>query len=283
MEEKSALTFNQLASVIVSKYKNLERSWSLPQIFLEARALSFLSMLAFIPFFVLLIVAGLWLSDLKLTEVDYSALIRRFIKIENIDPILSFLEEVKQTANVSTLGYVGLIFLFITLLSVWDQIENSVDRIWDDHIPRPYYLRILIVIGLIFFIPIMFSLPLFSMFAFVQSRLPLSHYIPFIGPLLQYVTPIVFMAFIFSMAFKFIPSQKTLIIPAIISGTLTSIFWNITQMGYAYYTANAFNIHVLYGPLGTIPLLMLWIYLNWVIFLFGVQCGAKIQLSYFKV
>jgi membrane protein len=59
----------------------------------------------------------------------------------------------------------------------------------------------------------------------------------------------------------------------------TSIIWNIARLGYQLYTSRVLTYSKIYGSLGAIPLLLLWIYIAWIVVLGGAAFTAALQKS----
>lgn len=57
----------------------------------------------------------------------------------------------------------------------------------------------------------------------------------------------------------------------------SAILLHVGKVGLAAYVNNAFSFSQLYGPLGFVPVLMLWTYAMWVCILFGVEVAAIVQ------
>jgi membrane protein len=64
---------------------------------------------------------------------------------------------------------------------------------------------------------------------------------------------------------------------ALISGVVTSLFWNLARIGYSLYTQKLVSYHAVYGSLAAIPILMIWIDIMWIIILAGAALTATLQ------
>jgi membrane protein len=79
-----------------------------------------------------------------------------------------------------------------------------------------------------------------------------------------------------SMLFQFGPSQKTdwkFFSPGAILATLFII---ITSYGFGFYIENFGQYNKLYGSIGTLIILLLWLYLNAIVMLIGFELNASI-------
>jgi membrane protein len=57
----------------------------------------------------------------------------------------------------------------------------------------------------------------------------------------------------------------------------SAILLHVGKVGLAAYINNAFSFSQLYGPLGFVPVLMMWTYAMWICILFGVEVAAIVQ------
>ena len=82
-----------------------------------------------------------------------------------------------------------------------------------------------------------------------------------------------------SMLYKFAPStaKKWKFINA--GATLATILAVLTFSGFAYYINNFGAYNKLYGSIGTLIVVMIWMYLNSLILLIGLELNASIALS----
>lgn len=79
-----------------------------------------------------------------------------------------------------------------------------------------------------------------------------------------------------SLLFQFGPSQKTdwkLFSPGAI---LATIFIILTSYGFGYYIENFNQYNKLYGSIGTLIIILLWLYFNAIVMLIGFELNASI-------
>ncbi len=57
----------------------------------------------------------------------------------------------------------------------------------------------------------------------------------------------------------------------------SAVLLHVGKVGLAAYVNNAFSFSQLYGPLGFVPVLMIWTYAMWICILFGVELAAIVQ------
>lgn len=82
----------------------------------------------------------------------------------------------------------------------------------------------------------------------------------------------------FSCAYLFVPYTTVRPRAALVGGILAGTIWEISKMGYLTYSRTMFsNIETLYGPLSTIPLTLIWIYVSWLVVIFGAEVTFALQ------
>ena len=82
---------------------------------------------------------------------------------------------------------------------------------------------------------------------------------------------------LFYAIYKFVPNRPVSWKPAMISGFIIAVLWNLARIGYAFYTANFVKYNKIYGSLAAIPILLVWIYIVWIIVLGGAALTATLQ------
>jgi len=98
--------------------------------------------------------------------------------------------------------------------------------------------------------------------------------------LLQAADFIVLLALIFfgfSFLYYYGPSKKSKFRFISAGSTLATILSVITSVGFAYYVNNFGQYNKLYGSIGTLIVIMLWIYFNSIILLIGFELNASIS------
>ena len=58
---------------------------------------------------------------------------------------------------------------------------------------------------------------------------------------------------------------------------VSAVLLHVGKVGLVAYVNNAFSFSQLYGPLGFVPVLMIWTYAMWICILFGVEVAAIVQ------
>lgn len=66
-------------------------------------------------------------------------------------------------------------------------------------------------------------------------------------------------------------------IASLLAGAIASAAVDLAKLGYAIYTTKALFYNEVYGGLAVFPLFLIWVYVNWNIFLGGALLTYMIQ------
>ncbi len=81
----------------------------------------------------------------------------------------------------------------------------------------------------------------------------------------------------FFLLYWSMPNTKVKPLAALWAASVAGIIWVLLKMLYGYYIVEFMPFRAVYGVLGLIPLTMLWIYISWLVVLFGVQLAYTTQ------
>lgn len=166
-------------------------------------------------------------------------------------------------ARSGMVGATGFGALLVTAIILLSSAESAINRAWRCKKKRSWPKRIGIYLALIALGPLGLAIA-FSALEKVPS-LPFGAW----GMLLSIPVS--------TLIHKLAPNRPVLWRAAWSGGLFTSIVWALGYIGFRIYTREFVNYDKIYGSLGSIPLLLLWIYLNWVTLLAGAAFSASVQ------
>ncbi len=188
-----------------------------------------------------------------------------------------------NNTQVAQMGAVGLVFLLIAVISLLTNIEAAFNDIWGVYKLRPLlrrfsdYLSVILVGPVLLISAISMTSSLIS-HSFTQRLLEMQ----MIGSLIVFVlkvTPFIFMWLAFTLLYVFMSNIKVQWRAALIGGVVGGTLWQIAQLGYVHFQVGVARYNAIYGTMAALPVFMVWVYLSWVIVLFGLGvCYAKQNL-----
>jgi len=91
---------------------------------------------------------------------------------------------------------------------------------------------------------------------------------------LRFVLPPVLIAIVFTLTYWLVPDVKMPFKTALPGALFATVGWIITTLGFSFYVSNFSSYSATYGSIGTIIVLMLWLYLSAIILMIGGQINA---------
>ncbi len=77
--------------------------------------------------------------------------------------------------------------------------------------------------------------------------------------------------------YKWVPNTYVAMRPAMIGAAVSVVIIEIGKRSMGAYLTNAMSVKQLYGSLGLVPLFMFWVYLMWLVVLFGLEVTSTLQ------
>jgi membrane protein len=238
-------------------------------IFYFSASLSFFTILSMLPILALILVGLSYLSGMPM----FDGATEQFIKniLELLNPTRS--QQLQTTissflSNTNDLGLFGLIyflFAFALFFRDYDYIVNKIHRIKQKKIHK----MILTYLGFLIFLPIGFLL-----FSFVSALLKLLLFdFWFVENLLRFLTGWMF----FVLLFKVSINQNLTKTALFFSAFLTTIFLSLFKYMFIFYTLHNKMYATIYGSFSVLMLFFVWLYVSWIILLFGVKFCKILQ------
>jgi len=185
--------------------------------------------------------------------------------------ILGFVENVK----VGVLGSVGLAFLIYTVVTLIQKIEESFNYVWRTRrirsVPRRFsdYLSVILVGPVLVFaaIGVTASISSTALVQYLVDIEPFGTLIVLAGKIMPFVLVII----AFTFVYLFVPNTRVHLGSALVGGIVAGIVWQSTGYAFASFVSTSTRYDALYSSFAIIILSMIWLYLSWLILLFGSQ------------
>ncbi|MBP1728434.1 MAG: tRNA-processing RNAse [Deltaproteobacteria bacterium] len=240
------------------------------QCLLQASALAFTSILSLVPFLAILfaILAGfglqhqlepLILEQLSAGSQEVAGRIIRYI----------------DNTSMKSLGFYGLLTLFVTVFMLLDNVESSFNTIWGVKETRTLRSKLGGYIGVILSTPVLVFSTI-SVTTFIESQdafqwlLLTAHGGELLLYLLRFFPYLVIWATL-TFVYLIIPNTVVRLRPALTGAVIAGILWQIAQWGYIHFQIGFARKNAIYWAMAALPIFMIWIYVSWLILLFGVE------------
>ena len=175
----------------------------------------------------------------------------------------------------------GLAFLFFTVITMIQKIEESFNFVWQVDKPRSFaqrfteYISVLLV-GPVLMVAAMGAIASISNTALVQQVAaiePFGYWLVLLGKSFPYLMVIV----VFTFVYSFIPNTKVNLSSALVGGITAGAIWATLSMFFASTVAASPTRLAIYAGFAIGIVVLIWLYLNWIILLIGAQLSFYVQ------
>lgn len=240
---------------------------------LTAGSLTFTTLIALVPLLTVMLAV---FSAFPMFGTFQEALDKYFLQSlvpENIArPVLRSLTQFASKARA--IGSVGLTLLVVTALALVLTIDRTLNRIWRVRQSRPLAQRVLIYWAALTLGPLALGISLsITSYALSASRGVVEALPGGVGFLLGFVQ-FALLAAATSGLYHFVPNAPVRWRHAWSGGLFVAVAFEFAKDALGWYLQAVPAYSTIYGAFASVPILLLWIYLSWVIVLLGAVIAA---------
>ena len=181
------------------------------------------------------------------------------------------------TAQTDKLSAVGVVFLAVSAVMLLMTINATMNAIWRTRQTRGLVSRLLVFWAVLTLTPILFgaSISLSSvLFAAAQA----SGVESLTGSLTRFAfaLPFLFQAAGLTVLFLVMPNFPVRRRDAVMGGLVAAVLLEGLKKGFGLYITNFPTYETIYGVMATIPIFLVWVYVSWMVVLFGAEFAASL-------
>ena len=240
---------------------------------LTASSLTFTTSIALVPFFT---VALAVFTAFPMFSVMQGALqgwlIDSLIPDNIARQVLGYLTQFSRQAN--KLGVAGLGVLLVTAIALILTIDRTLNGIWRVKKTRPLTQRVLIYWSAITLGPILLGASLALTASVVTTTSGLVGTLPFSLRFLLSAFQFLLIAAGLAALYRYVPNTYVKWTHAWVGGVFAATGIELAKKVLGLYLSNVPTYSMIYGAFATLPILLIWIYLAWVIVLTGAVIAA---------
>jgi len=191
---------------------------------------------------------------------------------ESAESIAAYTERFAD--NAARLTALGIVFLFATAMIVLQTIDRALNQIWRVPRPRATVQRVFIYWALLTVGPVLIGASLSLTSWLVSQSLGLVKGVPLAGEVLLKLVPILLTGCAFALAYITLPNRRVLVRDALSGGFLAALAFEGMKHAFAFYITHFPAHKAVYGAFASVPIFLIWIYLSWLVVLFGAVAAA---------
>jgi len=260
------MNFKKIFNTIFHYLKIFWKKYNEDKIFKESAALTYVTLLGFIPFIIFLL---FFLPDLPFMKMEdqISKLALSIFVPESAEMIFDYISQIASKRIPFNL--ISFIILLGTSYSLFQIINSSFDNILNakEIKSKTFLTEITRFFGMTIFGSVIILALLSAISLPIASKFLKMH---FLQNLSLYFTPFLILFIIFTLGFFYIPTVKVKKRSIVIGAAISATVWILFKSFFNWYISTLTNIELIFGVLGAVPIFLIWIYTNWIIMLSGV-------------
>jgi membrane protein len=240
---------------------------------LSASSLTFTTTIALVPFFTValaLFTAFPIFGKLQMTLQAW--LVQSLVPDAIARQVLGYLTQFSGKA--SRLGAVGLAALVVSAVALVLTIDRTLNGIWRVRRPKPLGQRLLIYWAAITVGPMLLAVSLSTTSYVLSASRGLVSALPGVLTFVIDTLEFVLLAGALAGLYRYVPNTPVRRSHAIAGGVAAAVGIELAKRLLAWYIGKVPTYSVVYGAFATVPILLVWIYIAWVIVLLGAVITA---------
>jgi len=183
------------------------------------------------------------------------------------------------SAQARELTWVGVGLLMVTALLMLMTIEKAFNTIWRIRQPRRGMSSFLLYWAILSLGPLLLGAG-FALTTYITSLAIISGPYALAGTrLLLGFTPLLFSVAAFILLYAAVPNTRVPVRHAVLGGLFTAVLFEAAKALFGLYVRFFPGYQLIYGAFAAVPLFLLWIYLSWLIVLFGAELVCNLSSS----
>jgi membrane protein len=188
---------------------------------------------------------------------------------------------VKKASKVT--GF-GIAFLIFTVLMTISLVDRTLNDIWRVQTRRRPVARFTVYWAAISLGPVLIGVSLLlSSYFFSLPMLGDEARVREIKSGVLGVLPFLLMMLAFTLLYNIVPNRHVPRRHALAGGFVAAVLFEIGKKGFAIYVQKFASYEAIYGAMAAIPVFLIWIYVSWVITLFGAEIARCLSVYHLGV
>lgn len=191
------------------------------------------------------------------------------LKGEILSNLEQFAENVKELAK--GLNVISILILAITSIALLNSIESALNVVWRVTSSRSILAKVTSFWAVLTLGPLFISISLYWTARFAAFTKTESEQYSALQTFFDHSLSVLAMTIALSGLYYLLPSVRVRFRDALFGGFVAACLFEAVKLTFAYYVGLSATYSTLYGVLATVPLFLFWLYVAWVVVLFGAE------------
>ncbi|MCC6953009.1 MAG: YihY family inner membrane protein [Deltaproteobacteria bacterium] len=176
--------------------------------------------------------------------------------------------------NVQALNTVSIGVLVFTSIALLNTIESALNVIWRSTSNLSLFSKLTSFWTVLTLGPLLIALSIFWTTQVDASGFG-REYSTLYFLLVSYIIPTIVTSLALSILFYKLPAARVGVGDAMLGAVVAAVLFELTKRGFAYYVGISTTYSTIYGVVASIPLFLFWLYVTWVVILFGAEISYQ--------
>jgi len=242
----------------------------------HAAALAFSSLLALAPMMAIALALFSLFAGTEQMGTSLEDFIYKFLVPAAGNDVKTYLDQFSEQAG--RLTALGLFTFFLTAVLLLSNIESSFNDIWRVKKGRSMSSKLTVYWTMVTGGPLMMGASLtISGYLLTLAAGSVDGYAEQVTSVGVVMLPFLLEMMAFLLLYLVMPNVRVSLMHALVGAFVAVCLFELTKFGFQFYISNFANYEVVYGALSTLPVFLIWVYLSWVVALFGAEVVAVLQ------
>lgn len=179
--------------------------------------------------------------------------------------------------NAARLTWVGLAALFVTSVALMLTFDRSLNHIWRSSRKRPVWALVAGYFALLVLGPLLIGISVTVTTYLMTLSAGLVATTSAWQPLALHAVPTFTSVLLFFCVYRIVPHERVPNRHALAGAVVAALLFEAAKELFAFYVEHAPAYSVVYGTFAAVPFFLLWIYLSWLVVLFGAELTASLS------
>jgi membrane protein len=249
-------------------------------VFALASQLAYNLILSFFPF--LIFIMNL-ISFSPLDSLNIISALDTLLPANVLTLVATTLDEIIGTHNVGLLG-VSIVLTIWSASSGFRGVVKGLNKAYNIRERRSFVKMLMVSMFFTLALSMVIVLALAALVfgnvieEYLMRILPFESVVNVLWDLIRYIVVIVIMIFVFALLYRYTPAKKIPWREVIPGSIFSSLGWIGVSLIFSFYVDNFANYSKLYGSLGAVFALMIWLYITSFILIIGAEINSILAL-----
>ena len=251
--------------------------WTKGRLVYRASALTYFTLLAIVPVF------ALFFGIAKGFGLD--AFLSRWIQQnlswagDALPTILNFTDSLLANTKSGIIVGVGIFFLLYSVIQMLGHIENALNDIRHIAKQRTWIRKFTDYLTIMILAPAFLIVSSSVMFYIMHTLKTVTGEVGIHGAERFFFSciPYLMSVILFTTLYIIMPNTRVKLKPVIIAGTIAGVIFQLWQYFYVGFQIGVTRYNAIYGSFAALPLLLIYLYYTWIIFLLGANIAYAVE------